>query len=117
METKGQITFFVSERGNARFFEGSISRKNQDGSYAHARIDIEFGKQNFSIEKLNALKVNTAYTMDVDSGFLSVASYKNKEGKQVSKVILHVEKGNLVKQKACEVKPVQPKVVDKDLPF
>lgn len=113
MDVRGQITFFVSLRSGKRFYEASLSRKQKDGTYTHAKIDVEFGKNAISQERLDALKENVAYTMDVE-GFLTANVYTDKAGKSIHKVVIHCEKVTPIKAKECTPSEKKPQ---EDLPF
>lgn len=66
----------------------SVSRKNEDGSFTNAYIPVRFSKKSGAPEKI------TNGALCDFSGFMSVESYTDKEGKTVNSpqiVIMNVE--------------------------
>ena len=62
----------------------SVSSKNQDGSYSNAYMDIKFSKKSGAPEKIeNGAKCDF-------NGFMTVESYKDKEGKEHNRPVIMV---------------------------
>lgn len=89
-ETKAKIWRKDIEGKNGTFYKYSVSvsKKNQDGKYVNAYIPVIFSKKADAPEKIN----NGA--MCDFSGFMSVESYTDREGKTINTpmiVIMSVE--------------------------
>ena len=103
MNVLGKITMFVEKRegkngNNWQSYSGSISHKNQDGTYINAKIDIEFDNGFSNKEKLTQLKEKTAYQMDVKEGWLDAKCWEY-EGKKQYRIILHIKEAVLLSAK------------------
>ena len=117
MNVSGRITLFVATKekeGNKfKTFRGSVSSKNEDGTYESYSLDVIFDKETFPSDKINKMKDGFSYQLEVEEGWLKVRSYK-KEEKRVPTLAIYVKKGHLEGQP----KEVAPnKANDSDLPF
>jgi hypothetical protein len=95
MKVTGLTTLFVEERMGNNFFSTTISRKAEDGTYKNCSLDVRFNKEKFPKESLDKLEEDKAYKLNVLDGFLSVRTYKDKEGKEHRIIYLQVEDGKL----------------------
>lgn len=99
MKVTGLTTLFVEEKSGSKFFSTTISRKVEDGTYNNCSLDVRFSKEKFPKESLDKLDPKFAYKINILDGFLSVRTYKNKEGKEVRVIYLQVEDGELKDKK------------------
>lgn len=74
------------EGKNGTFYKyaTSVSSKNSDGSYSRAYMDIKFSKKSGAPEK-----IENGAVCDF-RGFMTVESYKDKEGHERSKPVIMV---------------------------
>lgn len=117
MEIKGKITIFPEAKeveGKTKIFcRGTLSSKGEDGKYINKSVSIRFAGKQFPEEKVNQLKTEECYSLEIEEGFLAVDSFviNGKERRELSIVVLSGKlKGH---------KPVakREEVVDEDLPF
>lgn len=109
MNVSGLITIFPKMRGKFKFFEGSISQKNDDG-FINCSIECKFGnKEEFNDKFLNELNTEKYYLVDVYRGFLSVDEWEDKETHDSRKKIVLVitdckikDSGKLDKKKSSK---------------
>lgn len=98
MDIKGSILLFPEAKktkaGNAFVsFTTSISRKRKDGNPIHKSMDVIFDPAHFPDEKLAKLDPNNYYLFDVKEGWITVDSYTDRTGKEVTKFVLFVKDG------------------------
>ena len=75
---------YEGKNGTFYKYSTSVSSKNQDGSYSRAYIDIKFSKKSGAPEEIeNGAKCDF-------KGFMTVDSYKDKEGRERSKPVIMV---------------------------
>lgn len=101
MNITGKINIFVEKmqgkEGTWNKFTGTISHKNEDGTYINASIRVEFNKSNFPAHTLENLDENKTYQIEVLEGWLDCKAYMTKEGKQGREIFLRVNKAKHVK--------------------
>ena len=124
MNVNGRITLFVATKekeGNKfKTFRGSVSSKNEDGTYESYSLDVIFDKETFPSDKLNKMKDGFSYQLEIEEGWLKVRSYKKEDSnnpniqRRVPTIAIYVKKGHLDGQPK-EVAPKQAN--DSDLPF
>ena len=73
---------FQGKNGEFYKYTASVSRKNDDGGYVNAYIPIRFSKKSGAPEKIEN------GTMCSFEGFLSVESYKDKDGNERNQPII-----------------------------
>lgn len=120
MNIKGQITMFVEKKvkedgSSMTICSGTISSKNDKGEFINKSVRLKFSKGEFPNEKLDLLDENKCYQLEINSGFLVVESYTNRQKKEVRDIALFVEYGRLLSSKPVEKKEKAP--VSDDLPF
>jgi len=103
MELTGKINLFVLRNANYTNYVGSISRKEQDGTYKNARIEVRFVGEKFSKDKLDKLKENTCYKVEVSKGFLSFDMWE-KDGKVNYKNVIVITDAKILNAKECKAK-------------
>lgn len=124
MEIKGKITIFpehvtFEENGEQKervIIRSTISSKTEKGDYINKSVAVKLAEKAFPKEKVNMLKDNECYQLEVESGFLGVDMYTNKKGEIRRDLVLVVTGGKLVGHKKYE-KKIVTEVVDEDLPF
>lgn len=125
MELKGKITIFPERReitledGSKKeilVIKGTISNKGEDDTYKNKSVLVKFAGKHFPEEKVNQLKTDECYSLEVESGFLGVEIYDTKQGQRRELSIVVLE-GKLTGHKPVERKPVEVAPVDSDLPF
>ena len=101
MNITGKINIFVEKmqgkEGAWNKFTGTISHKNEDGTYINASIRVEFNKANFAKGVLDNLDENKTYQIEVLEGWLDCKAYMTKEEKQGREIFLRVNKAKHVK--------------------
>lgn len=123
MELKGKITIFPelkerkNDKGESESFivcRGTISSKNENGTYVNKSVNVKFAGSNFPKDKVNKLSPEKCYKLEIEEGFLSVAEVNSSQGirKDLEIVVL---KGKLSDPKIV-VRP-DPKANSEDLPF
>lgn len=126
MEIKGKITIFPEarkiklENGEEKTLiicKGTISNKTEDGKYLNKSVLVKLASTKFPEEKVNLLKPEECYELNVESGFLSVESFKGKDGKERRDLSIVVLEGKLTGHKPVQKRPVEEQVIDEDLPF
>ena len=110
MKISGLTTLFVEKRQGNNFFSTTISRKAEDGTYKNCSMDVRFSKEKFPQESLDKLEETKAYKLNIQDGFLSVRTYKDKEGKEKRVIYIQVEDGKLEGSQDIQKK-------NNDLPF
>lgn len=105
----GETMIFKNDKG---FYSTSFSKKNQDGEYVNAYINVAF-KKGVNLE--NKTRIN------ITNGFLTFDDYTNKDGKIITSYKIFVLDFEQVGSKA-QAKPVEDNTVfgaisDDDLPF
>ena len=102
MEIRGKITIFPEHKEGAKgkftICKGTISSKQDDGSYLNKSVEVKFDREKFPMEKLNELDDSKCYELEVESGWLVVDGYV-KEDKQINSINLYVKDGKLNKVK------------------
>lgn len=96
---------YVDERAGRKFYRARISRKNENGEYENAFIDVKMPK---GTDLENKTKIN------IKDGFLSFYNYTDKDGN--AKLVWYIvvldytvdEEVNVIESKKAE---------DYDLPF
>lgn len=125
MDIKGKITIFPERReitledGNKKevlVIRGTISNKGEGETYKNKSVLVKFAGKQFPEEKLNQLKTDECYSLEIEKGFLGVEIYDTKYGEKRDLSLVVLE-GRLTGHKVVErkEKPVAP--VDNDLPF
>lgn len=112
MKISGRLPVFATINKGYKFFTGSIDRKENDDTFLSFSIDVRFAKKSFSNEWINAFMVDRMYMMNIQEAFLSVDSYKDKEGNDKRKLVIVVMKADII-----ESKPVEHKKELPDIPF
>ena len=80
---------YEGQNGTFYAYNISVSKKNQDNSWSNAYIKIKFSQSADAPEK-----ISNGSVADFE-GFLTVDTYKNKEGKEVNQPMIMVMKLNL----------------------
>ena len=125
MEIKGKITIFperreiTTEDGSKKevvVVRGTISNKGEGETYKNKSVLVKFAGKNFPEEKINQLKCEECYSLEIEKGFLGVEIYDTKYGERrdISLVVLE---GRLTGHKEVVRKEKEVAPVDSDLPF
>lgn len=125
MDIKGKITIFPERReitledGSKKevvLVRGTISNKGEGETYRNKSVLVKFAGKQFPEEKINLLKTDECYSLEVEKGFLGVEIYDTNRGEKrdISLVVLE---GRLTGHKPVERKEIAVAPVDKDLPF
>lgn len=126
MNVSGKINVFAKIRGKYKFFEGAINSKNKDGKFDKCSIEVKFVGEKFPKEKVETLKENVCYVIDVKEGFLSVDTWEDKTlGKTRRKIILCIMDGSCISNTPVDTKKLSKesksnlnkKDKEEDLPF
>lgn len=124
MELKGKITIFPevkevkNDKGEQESFivcRGTISSKNESEAYVNKSVNVRFAGKNFPKDKINKLDPEKCYSLEIESGFLSVNEITNSHGTRRELEIVVLE-GKLTGSKVVE-RPVKEAPTDSDLPF
>ena len=92
MELKGQITLFLNNKKGGRYYQTSISKKEEDGKYTNFYVDCIFAKELQADFNPSEIRSNvTMVKLDVE-GFWSASKYTTKEGIQKVKPIIVIQK-------------------------
>lgn len=124
MNVTGKINFFVKklegkEKETFTFYDGSLGKKNEDGSYQNARIGIKFSPKFEKKDALEKLVEGRAYVLDISDGFLTFDMYEKNEVK-VTKFVVVVNAATLVSSSPVKAKTnakAKAKAVAQELPF
>ena len=84
----GETMIFKNDKG---FYSTSISKKNQDGTYANAYISVAFKK---GVDLPNKTKIN------IKNGFLTFDQYDRADGSKATNLKLFVSDFETAGQKA-----------------
>lgn len=112
MKCLGDVTFFVrrfksQEAGkpDRLVFTTDVKREfDAVGGVVRRSIDILFTKKNFPEEKLNQLQEDTAYTMEVKDGWLTLNRFiKKGEINYTYNIALQVNDGTIKKATKVDV--------------
>lgn len=105
----GETMIFKNSNG---FYSTSLSKKNQDGEYVNAYINVSFKK---------GVKLEDKTRINITNGFLTFDSYVNKEGKTITSFKIFVldfeQAGGKAQPKPVEENTVFGAISDDDLPF
>lgn len=117
MDIKGTIPIFKKKRGKFAFFEGTISRIDRDDKRVNCSVEVKFGNKSvFTDEKLNELKEDLCYVLDVKKGFISVDAWEDKTTHDKRrKLVLVVTDATITKEIVCKKK--EDKKSENGLPF
>lgn len=83
---------YEGQNGTFSVYNISISKKKQDDSWVNAYLKIKFSQSAEAPEK-----ISNGTVADLE-GFLTVDSYKGKNGKDVSQLMLMVTKLNIAEE-------------------
>lgn len=126
MDIKGKITIFPERRKitledksekEVVIIKGTISNKGEGDSYKNKSVLVKFAGKHFPEEKINQLKDDECYSLEVESGFLGVEIYDTKHGERRDLSLVVLE-GRLTGHKKVERKePPVSAPLDSELPF
>ena len=71
-------------------FTTTISHKNEDDTYINASVEVRFVGDMY--EKGQKLAPDSAYTLNVEEGWLDVRTYQDKEGKLKKVIFVNISK-------------------------
>lgn len=118
MNINGLIYVFAEVNKGVKYFRSSIGSKNtsEDGSvsYDNMRVDIRFEKEAFPAEKLDKMKVDTAYKVEVSEGFLTCRKFVDKNGEKRYIPLIVIKAAKVLSSKKVEKRTTTQ---DSDLPF
>ncbi len=80
---------YEGQNGTFYTYNISVSKKNQDNSWSNAYLKVKFAQSADAPEK-----ISNGTIADLE-GFLTVDSYRNKEGKEVNQLMLMVMNLNI----------------------
>ena len=108
MNISGLITIFPKMRGKFKFFEGTISGKDEDDKFVNTSVECKFGnKDNFDQKFIDSLDTNKYYIVDIYRGFLSVDQWEDNTTHDTRKKLVIIitdckikSSGTLAKSKA-----------------
>lgn len=120
MKLTGKFVIFVEDKkvndGTIKLFSTSISKKQDNGSYVNATINVRFGKTNFPNERLAKLEHTKCYTFNVTNAWLDVRAYTTKDGKAGREIFIHIEEAEPVESKEVIRKDIRADLPE-SLPF
>ena len=116
MKISERLILFVEDKKGKenqpfKTFSTTISTKKGE-EYLNKSIEVRFNTENIPLEKLNKLKSDYCYTLEVEDGWLSVRSYETEEGDTRKVLYIYVDKAS-VKDSKKITKPSS----SNDLPF
>lgn len=116
MKISEKLILFVEDKKGKenqpfKTFSTTISSKKGE-EYLNKSIEVRFNTENIPLEKLNKLKSDHCYTLEVEDGWLSVRSYETEEGDTRKVLYIYVDKASVKDSKKIN-KPSS----NNDLPF
>lgn len=100
----GEVMIFKNDKG---FYSTTLSKKNQDGSYANAYVAVSFKK---GVDIPNKTKIN------IKNGFLTFDQYQ-KEGKTITNLKIFVTEYEGAGATQTKMTSKTQDESDSDLPF
>ena len=84
MKISERLILFVEDKEGKenqpfKTFSTTISTKKGE-EYLNKSVEVRFNTNNIPFEKLNKLKSDHCYTLEVEDGWLGVRSYETEEG-------------------------------------
>lgn len=103
MTVAGKINLFINphKRGNGEVFNTystTIASKDENGVYTHLTIDVRFSKD-FAPESLAKLNAKYYYVLEIQEGFLTVRTWKDKDGNERKSPVIAVQKAKVTEKK------------------
>ena len=110
MDIKGEISFFVKKVKSKEGEEHTICTTSikraftQEGPFSRKSMDVLFDSKAFPKEKMDKLKEDVCYTMEVKEGWLTLTRFKRKGSEAWEyNFAVFVRDGTLKKSKKVDV--------------
>lgn len=106
----GDLSFFArkfqNKDGSERIVLNTYVTRGdkKDNSTIRKSLDLILDRNSFPTENVAKLEEDTCYSMKVEDAWLTLSSYKNKEGKEIKEVAIYVKKGQLIKATPVDTK-------------
>lgn len=122
MNITGKFVIFVKDKetskGKIKTFSTTISRKEENGSYVNASMEVRFAKENFPYERLNKMESKYAYSYDVKEAWLDCRAFETKDGKQAREIFILIKTAKPLEKKEIVRKDARADLpVEDNLPF
>ena len=109
------ILFIEDKKGKEnqpfKTFSTTISSKKNE-EYVNKSIEVRFNTENIPLEKLNKLRSNHCYILDVEDGWLSVRTYETEDGDTRKVLYIYIDKASVK-----DSKKINKVTSNDDLPF
>lgn len=113
MDITGEIVLFArklkTKDGKERtLVTTSISRKWEGENFSRSySMDVNFSKNLLTEDQIAKLKEDVAYKYEVETGWLSLTKYTDKNGKDVIKPCVFIRTGKLLKATKVDLEKKQ----------
>ena len=116
MKISEKLILFVEDKKGKenqpfKTFSTTISSKKGE-EYVNKSIEVRFNTENIPLEKLNKLKSDYCYTLDVEDGWLSVRTYETEDGDTRKVLYIYIDKATVK-----DSKKINKVSSNNDLPF
>ena len=116
MKISEKLILFVEDKKGKenqpfKTFSTTISSKKNE-EYVNKSIEVRFNTENIPLEKLNKLRSDHCYTLDVEDGWLSVRTYETEDGDTRKVLYIYIDKASVK-----DSKKINKVTSNDDLPF